>query len=903
MSKGKTPLKGAAAKSPDPVFGGRRNQRELRRLFLLLREANKGDLNGWRPSDIRPRIAERMAKRKIRVMADYVAYAEKHPAELRSLRRDVEAEAARFFRDRTLYRALERSVFPKLLGTRAAAGALRAWVPGCATGEDAYSLAIALAEFLRKRGAAVPVQVFASDPSPAMIEKARTGIYPASIAAEVSRSRPERYFTVVRGEFKASRELREMCVFAPQTGAGAPFSNVGLIVCRRSPEPPMEVLHGALRPSGFLVLANGGIPAPSDRFTAVDAKNGIYRARTTADRELRECAEAIAAAMTEPVVVLDRARNVVAANKPSCKVFALDPAAARNAPFFELAGKAWKLGALGEAMGAMGTGDGSRHRLEIESVAGPKTLSINLGRFPVHGSPRLYILAVEEVSEQRVAQAAVHPAQTRFSQLTQEAPIGILQIDPMGDATFANLRACAIAGVEQGVMLGSGWLVNMYPQDAAALRSGLAGALPAGQSLYLEARFVRPGAEFCHAMIVATPLSGAAGKLTGYLVAMTDETARRELEDQLRHAQKMEAVGRLAGGVAHDFNNMLTAIGSYASELLVSVPEQSPAHALAIQIERVVNQAALATRQLLAFSRKQMVRLVPVRINTVLEDMRDLLVRLLGDQVQVVLDLAPDAGTVVVDPGQLQQIVLNLAINARDAMPEGGTMMLATSHVSIARNESKRQGLGPGEYVSMLVSDTGVGIDPEIRSRLFEPFITTKPPGMGTGLGLSMVYGIVRQSGGGIRVESESGRGTRFEILLPRAVEPEREPPAKMLRGEPQSGETVLLVEDSDLVRSLVREALRQHGYVVWEAHDAREALALAGKYNVDLLLTDVMMPGMGGHELARRLRRKRKKLKVIYMSGYVEGMQAVEKGSNFLEKPFLPDTLAGLVRKVLDEA
>lgn len=293
-----------------------------------------------------------------------------------------------------------------------------------------------------------------------------------------------------------------------------------------------------------------------------------------------------------------------------------------------------------------------------------------------------------------------------------------------------------------------------------------------------------------------------------------------------------------------------------------------------------------------------------MRLNPALQEMRDLLVRLLGDSIEVVFALASDVGTVMADPAQLQQMLLNLVVNSRDAMPDGGSLRISTECVSLDEAAAEALGVAPGDYARLSVSDTGAGIDPETREHLFEPFFTTKAPGAGTGLGLSMVHGVVQQSGGSITVESEIGKGATFHILLRRVAEVAELDPPPAPEDAPGT-ETILLVEDSEVVRSLVRELLEQRGYTVLEARDAREAIAIAGKRPglIDLLLTDLMMPRMGGHELAQRLRGRRKDLKVIYMSGYSgEAVQAVEKDSNFLEKPFKPETLAAFVRKVLDQ-
>ena len=386
-----------------------------------------------------------------------------------------------------------------------------------------------------------------------------------------------------------------------------------------------------------------------------------------------------------------------------------------------------------------------------------------------------------------------------------------------------------------------------------------------------------------------------------------DVTERRVLEDQFRQAQKMEAVGRLAGGIAHDFNNLLMVISGYTEVALAQMDAAHPLRAKAQAIQQASDRATMLTRQLLAFSRKQMLELKVVAVNAIVEDMERLLRPLIGEQVELTAKLAPDAGRTRADAGQLEQVLMNLVVNSKDAMPQGGRIVIQTHNVELDDSHRGEQTfIRPGSYVMLSVSDNGLGMDKETQSRIFEPFFTTKEKGKGTGLGLSTVYGIVKQSGGYILVQSEVGRGTTFNIYLPRvqdAVELQRTAPAA--RTADEGSETVLLVEDEESVRQLVRETLEAKGYHVLEAENGQAGLEAVAAHSakIDLLITDVVMPEMGGHELADRLLKVRPGIKVIYLSGYtdealVEGN--IDRGKAFLQKPFTLQTLARKVREVL---
>ena len=394
------------------------------------------------------------------------------------------------------------------------------------------------------------------------------------------------------------------------------------------------------------------------------------------------------------------------------------------------------------------------------------------------------------------------------------------------------------------------------------------------------------------------------------VVHTEDITERRQLEQQLRHAQKMEAVGRLAGGVAHDFNNILSVILSYTEMYLEELKPEDPFRVDLEEIHKAAMRAVGLTRQLLAFSRKQILQPRAVDLNRTVSSLATMLERLLGENIELSLLTAPQSHDVHADPGQLEQVIVNLAVNARDAMPTGGKLTIETSAVELDEKfAAKHFNIKPGQYVMLALSDTGVGMDEATRNRIFEPFFTTKGPDKGTGLGLAMVFAIVEQSGGSIWVYSELGRGTTFKIYLPRArrTSDTAEIPA-MTSAHVGGHETILLVEDDDAVRVLVRTILRRHSYTVLEAQNGGEAFLISEQFQgpIHLLLTDVIMPRMSGRQIAERLSLLRKDMKVLYMSGYTDDAIVIhgvlESSMAFIQKPVTSETLLRKVREVLDD-
>ena len=388
------------------------------------------------------------------------------------------------------------------------------------------------------------------------------------------------------------------------------------------------------------------------------------------------------------------------------------------------------------------------------------------------------------------------------------------------------------------------------------------------------------------------------------------EHARAQLEEQFRQAQKMESIGHLAGGVAHDFNNLVSVIIGYAHLILGRLSPGDPLISSLLQIERAGERAADLTRQLLAFSRRQLLQPRVLDLNLLITDSAKMLKRVMGEDIELVTILDPDLGAVKADAGQMDQVLLNLAVNARDAMPQGGKLTLETKYVTLDEAYTEKHfSLQQGSYVMLTIGDTGFGMDAETLSRVFEPFFTTKEQGRGTGLGLSTVYGIVRQSGGEIWVYSEPHHGTTFKIYLPRIQEPFAK--AEEKRAEPESlrgSETVLVVEDEEMVRKLACQSLRHYGYQVVEAANAGEALLACERHRgpLPLMVTDVVMPQMSGRELALRLSQLHPEMKVLYMSGYTDDTVIrhglLDAATFFIPKPFTPSTLAQKVREVLEQ-
>jgi two-component system cell cycle sensor histidine kinase/response regulator CckA len=482
----------------------------------------------------------------------------------------------------------------------------------------------------------------------------------------------------------------------------------------------------------------------------------------------------------------------------------------------------------------------------------------------------------------------------RFRAVIEASPAAIVELDEHGDVRLWNPTAERMFGWRASEVLSQPQ--PAVPPELADAHAQLLSRARAEGSADAELAFVRRDGRTVEVAVSAAPVRDADGRVTGTMEVLTDVGDRKRLEEELRQAQRMEALGRLAGGIAHDFNNILLAIKSEAWLLKESIGSEADERRAVESLERAAERAATLTRQLLAFSRRQVLQPRLLDLNEAVASMEELLRRLIGEDVELETVLDPHLTAVRADPGQMEQVIVNLVVNARDAMPDGGRVTIET--------RSLERSLG---HVVLSVSDTGVGITHEDREHIFEPFFTTKGAGKGTGLGLATVHGIVRQSGGRIEVASEPGHGATFSLYLPcseQAIEPAREPAAASVA--PGTG-TVLLVEDETIVREPLRQILEQQGYRVLQAGDGEEALRVAADHAgpVDLLLTDVVMPVLGGPELAERLLDERPGLKVVYMSGYADRaadvLAAAEAaGHSFLQKPFAPDSLARTLENAL---
>ena len=514
----------------------------------------------------------------------------------------------------------------------------------------------------------------------------------------------------------------------------------------------------------------------------------------------------------------------------------------------------------------------------------------------------------QQVQEAHDARRDTAVVRSLLDDVLASAPVGIAVFDTHLRYLKVNAAMAAMNGYPAGAHLGH-TPAQVDPAIGDAVEPLLADARNSGRTIANQRLTIAAsGAPARHWLATVFPVRDIDGDVSSVGVVVLDTTAHQQLEAQFLQAQKMEAVGRLAGGVAHDFNNLLTVILSYASMALETLTDADELRGDMEEIRDAASRAAALTRQLLAFSRNQVLQPQVIDLNDVARGMERMLRRLIGEDIELVLDLAPHLHEVRADPGQMEQVIMNLAVNARDSMPDGGRLVIATANGSVTGEHSALLGTAEGECVLLTVSDSGQGMTEETQARLCEPFFTTKPAGKGTGLGLSTVYGIVQQSGGDISVESSPGAGATFRIRFPRTGADSQARRRTTPRSVAMSGtETVLLVEDDASLRALARRVLTEAGYDVLEAHTPEAAVEIGQSYEGDihLLLTDVVMPGLGGRDVAAALRARRPAMRVLYMSGYTDDEMVrrgvIAESVRLLQKPFTPVDLMRCVREALE--
>ena len=1022
--------------------------RHLRAICDVMHEATGIDFSLYRQTTVQRRIQRRLAIRNVESLDEYKRLLAADAEERATLQRDLLIGVTSFFRDPESFDALKRLVFPVITRDRAAESAIRIWVPGCATGEEVYSILISLDEYQRDARTTFPVQVFASDISEIAIEKARRGRYPASFVEDVSPERLGRYFSKVDDSYVIAKQLRERCVFSSHNLLDdPPFSKLDLISCRNvliylggAQEKVSSLFHYALVEGGFLMLGRSETTHTSELFSLVEPGQRIYAKRHVARRPYRSFVRARAVALGgdarrdggggplhgTPGLSRDVDRIVLSRYSPTGVVvdggLQVLELRGQTAPFLALSsGKAslhlLKLlpdtglfleverltheaartgrparshrlsyqsgghgGELDVEVMPLGSAERPAYLILFETVptAGAEARGAATQGSPSHDSSpdrdvqiarltrelqdaraRLVALVDEhEASDeenQQIAEDALS-ANEELQSLSEELETAKEELESTNEelltvnrelegrnvalAAAGELAKATVETVGVPLVVVDGELVVRHinaaftgafhemPAEAEGrhIHELCGGALNTGdlRRRLEDLRIDGSPFERCEVEAAFRSIGNRVVMVSGrrlvqlglMLLTIENVTTQRETERALRsseerrrQSEKMETIGRLAGGIAHDFNNLLTVIIGNAGLAAETLGDHHEATEHVTEIRRASEKAAALTDQLLSFSRRKVLQPRVFDLNPLIMDFEGMLHRLLGEPIRIVVRLAADACLVRADPAEIGRVVMNLCVNARDAMPAGGVLTIETGHVTLDEAEAAAQEIAAGPYVRLLVGDTGLGMDVDTREHAFEPFFTTKDASKGAGLGLATVFGILKESGGTVACDSELGRGTRFTILLPAAIGMDTPvaPPGTLLSGAPRGSlEVVLLVEDDNAVRGLTKKILERAGYVVLEARDGRDGLSVLQSHtgNIDMLLCDVLMPEMSGGALLQHALLMRPALKVLFVSGHAEDVlvkEGIAKGVGFLQKPYAPVELARKVRAVLD--
>jgi two-component system CheB/CheR fusion protein len=1019
----------------------------LRAIHEVMRTATGVDFSLYRGTTVTRRILRRLALRNLPDLGEYVRLLARSPEECAALKRDLLIGVTSFFRDPEAFDALTRLVFPAIVRDRPADATIRIWVPGCASGEEAYSIVILLQEYQAEANTAYPVQVFGSDVSEAAIEHARKGRYPASIKAHVSPERLRQHFSTIDGSHQIAQELRERCIFSRHDLLDdPPFSMLDLISCRNvliyldtTQRKVIPLFHYALVDRGFLMLGRSETVHYTDLFSVVEPGQRIYSRKALAKNpygsfarapRLRARADVRSAPVeapgqgrgraadfsrtadrillsrySPPGVLVDEDLNVLevrgqpapyltlAAGRPSFHLLKLVPntglfleierliqeAANTRGPVrresvpYPTDGRSGRLSlevipllnperssflVLFEASGSSDREPDTAVHGTQDAAGGGDSEVARLSRDLQESRARLVSLLDEhetaEEQSQQITEDALS-ANEELQSLTEELETAKEELQCTNEelltvnreltsrnVALASARDIAKAIVETvavPLVVVDGDLLVRQINRAFAAAFGVSAAAVEDRPFYelcggawdLAAVRARLGSllagrrsfdacEVSHEFATGRRVLKISGcrveELDLILLSADDvtqernaEEALRRSEEQRRQSEKMEVVGRLAGGIAHDFNNLLTVIIGCAGLVADVLGRDHAAIGDVTEIGQSAEKAAALTDQLLAFSRRKILQPKVFDLNPLLADFDRMLRRLLSEQIKVVARYTTDACIVRADPAEIGRAVMNLCLNARDAMPAGGTLSLQTDHLTLDPAGAEKYGLAPGRYVRLVVADTGLGMDSETRQHVFEPFFTTKDASKGAGLGLASVFGIVQQSGGAVTCESELGEGSRLTVLLlaTTGVADTIEHANGGLSHAPKgASEVALLVEDEDSVRRLTKRILERSGYVVLDAKDGQGALSLIESHagRIDILICDVVMPEMGGRLVAELATRLQPGLKVLFVSGHAEDVilrEGVIQGAEFLHKPYTPAELARRVRDVLD--